>query len=477
MGFFDRLIGKKASTPAPTPSAANPAASSPAPAPISTADAPAPAPDATAPAKPALAGGVMPQLAAARAKLDARDPKAALAIYEQVIASAGDRADVLLTASGDLGSHGNVRELIELIGPRYDAERHGHGPGLNLLQAYLAVGNIESAQHVLDLLFSLNRPEIESRLVGFSRAIAEMSASGTVPDEATPAEAAAKPREISLVSISKPVWFYGLEAHAESLLPRKEGRLRRVAFAQCALLGDPAVMERAKQPEDETGRFSRGLALWLAETFFYSAGYEPFAGVGLFAPEHYALFPAEWTADNVRQMSESTEGGLDYVITSSLKNRNADFELTLRIWEVKKFRQLKSFSTRWTPGNADAVLAEFHQQIRTYMEWSALPAGNGLAYTPPAAPIAHVQALGGSLGLFFVGKQLLPLAHAPQSAELFLRNVQVNPGHVPAQLTLITALQRQQAAGIAPDVAALAQAKAWLDADAAKAAGLGGIPL
>lgn len=460
MGFFDRFTGKKpASAPAPA---------APAPAPAE------PAPAASAPEKPALAGGVMPQLAAARAKLDARDPKAALAIYEQIIAAAGDRADVLLTASGDLGSHGNVRELIELIGPRYDADRHGHGPGLNLLQAYLAVGNLEAAQHVLDLLFSLNRPEIESRLIGFSRAIAEASAAGVMPHEAPSPDA---PAPISLVSISKPVWFYGLEAHAASLLPPKDGRLRRVAFAQCALLGEDKLMERAKLPEDEAGRFSRGLALWFAETFFYSASYEPFAGIGVFAPQHFALFPTEWTAENIRQLNDTTEGGLDYVLTSALKNRNGDYELTLRIWEVKKFRQLKSFSTRWTPGNVDAALAEFHQQIRTYMEWTALPAGQGLAYAAPTAPSAYVQALGGSLSLFLHSKEMLPVAHAPADAALFLRAAQANPDHTFAQLALVTALQRQQAAGLIADPAALAHARTWLAGDTARSAGLAALKL
>src|SRR5580698_2223803 len=72
MGFFDRSDEKK-------------------PAPLS------------APASNPAAGGVMPQLAAAREKLEARDLPAALAIYEQVLADAGDRADVLVAISGDLG--------------------------------------------------------------------------------------------------------------------------------------------------------------------------------------------------------------------------------------------------------------------------------------------------------------------------------------------------------------------------------------
>src|ERR1700722_17733771 len=97
------------------------------------------------------------RLHAAREKLDAKDLAGALAIYEEVLAVAGDRADVLVTISGDLGSTGHAGQVIELVAPRYDADRHGPATGMNLLQAYLAQRDAGAAQHILDILFSLNR--------------------------------------------------------------------------------------------------------------------------------------------------------------------------------------------------------------------------------------------------------------------------------------------------------------------------------
>ena len=146
MGFFDRSSEKKP---------ANPPAS----------------PGSSANAE-AVTSGVMARLVAARERIEDKDLPGALGIYEEVLAVAGDRADVLVTISADLGVNGHVREIIELIAPRSDAERHGPATGLNLLQAYLAERNPTAAQHVLDILFSLNRPELEDRLFGFSTAIA-----------------------------------------------------------------------------------------------------------------------------------------------------------------------------------------------------------------------------------------------------------------------------------------------------------------
>jgi len=422
----------------------------------------------SAPEKTSAAGGVLPQLAAAREKLKTKDIAGAMTIYEGVLAGAGDRADVLVTISGDLGTAGYVKELIELLAPRYDAQRHGAAAGINLLQAYLVTRNAEAAQHLLDLLFSLQQPALEARLVGFSNAVAELFVSDGEAAEQQPMTDTES--RISLVSLSKPVWFYGLESLAPHLLPAKEGRLRRVAFAQCAMLGVDNIAARAAQPEEALGRLGRGLPLWFAETFAYSAGYEPFAAIGASDRRHYALFPTEWSAENIRQVHDTTEGGLDYVVTGALRNRNDDFELSLRIWEVKKYRELKVFTTRWTPANADAELKKFHELVRGYMEWKALPAGSGLAYTPPAAPLAYVHALGSALTLFLGDKGVLAPEQVPAGTEALLQSARANPDDARAQLALVAALLRLKAQGVAPDPAAQQHAGAWLASPAAQAA-------
>ena len=110
MGFFDRLAGKPAS---PAPGSENAA-------PAATFD-------------PSVSG-VAPRLITAREKLEQNDLPGAMAIYEEVLAGAGDRADVLVTISGDLGATGHIPQIIELVAPRYDAMRHGPATGINLIR-------------------------------------------------------------------------------------------------------------------------------------------------------------------------------------------------------------------------------------------------------------------------------------------------------------------------------------------------------
>jgi hypothetical protein len=174
----------------------------------------------------------------------------------------------------------------------------------------------------------------------------------------------------------------------------------------------------------------------------------------------------------VRQLSETSDGGLDYVVTGALRHTSGDFELGLRLWEVKKFRELKTFSARWTPATADDALRQLHTQLRTYMEWSALPAGQGLAYAPPVSPLACLHALGASLTFFLGEKEMLPAAQLPQGSAALLRAARTMPDDIRAQLALATGLKRMKTLGIAVESESIEHARAWLATDAAKSAGV-----
>ena len=417
MGFFDRFAEKK-----PEPRPVSPA--------------------------PESATGVMARLITACERLEAKDLPGAMAIYEDVLATSGDRADVLVTISADLGVNGHVREIIELIAPHYDADRHGPATGLNLLQAYIAVHDAEAAQHVLDILFALKRPDLEERLYGFSNAIAELIHTDKVAARSRGGATgpAAEDTKVNLVSISKPIWFYGLEPLAEQILPPKNGRLRHVAFAQLATPGIPDVLAAAALPEDELGRLSRAFPLWLAETFYFSPHYSPVAVVGLVS-QHYALFGAEWTIDNLRQLVETTKGSLDYIFTGALRQVAGDYEMVVRVWEVKKFRERKQFTARWTPATMDAELAKLHEQIRLFMEWT--PEKIGLPYAPPASPRAWLDTLGASLALFLGEKNLLPKEQIIVPDSLLARAASDAAGGEAASLAFLTLRNRAERQGIA----------------------------
>jgi hypothetical protein len=444
MGFFDRFSKQK----------------------------PEPAPHTNGSTEPApVVKGAKPLLVAAREKLEAKDLPGAVAIYDEVLKGpTGDRADVLVAISGDLGTHGHVAEIIELIAPRYDAERHGPAIGLNLIQAYLAVQNPDAAQHVLDILFGLNRPELEERLHGFSNAIAELMLA-PAPSPQPVGDAPGGGMKIGLVTLTKPIWFYGLEPLAAQILPPKDGRTRRIAFAQLALPGFPKAVEAARKPEEELGRLSRALPLWLAETFYFSALYTPIAAVGTLsqppADNQYVIFDQEWRTEHLRQLVDTTEGGLDYIVTGSLRMRDADYEVLLRIWEVKGYRERKTFSVRWTPASADTALLELHGQLRTYLEWS--PASAAFAYIIPTKPRGWLETLGASLGLFLVDKGVVPPAQIPPVSADLQRAADAAAGGEAASFAYLTLRQRAARLGLGEGPADVKLARSTLVTQAGQA--------
>ena len=433
MGFFDRFASKKPNTPSPgTPSVAEPDAGNGSP------------PSAATPA-----AGIKPQLALAREKLEEKDLAGAVAIYEELLRSAGNRADVLVTLSGDLGSCGYVDQIVELVAPCYDAELHGPATGLNLLQAYLATHNTDAAQHLLDILFALNRPELQVRLHGFSNALAELLEAerrGALSQAPRAGGPAAPGSFVSLASISKPIWAYGLET-IPGLLPIKEERLRRVAFAQLALLDQTDLAEDMKKPEDEFGRFCRGFPLWMAESFYFSPPYSPIAAIGTMNKEHYMMFGTEWTTTNIRELVD-TASAIDYVFTGALRHQSEDFELTLKVWEVRRFRERKAFTARWTPSTADAELTKLAETIRMFMEWTAYPAGAALAYAPTLRPREYCDTLGTSLSLFLTDKGVLPKSHLEPITESLPRIAARAVNSELASLTYLTALDRASRLGL-----------------------------
>src|ERR1017187_4012398 len=152
MGLLDRFLPKTPARPTPAPSTRLPEEHSGSePAPVAGVPVQLPAPETTPPAAPAIpvapsAGGVLTRLKDAREALALKDRAGALAIYEEVLAIAGDRADVLVSISGDQAVKGHTREIVDLVAPRYEGERHGPATGVTLLQAYLALCDPEAAQ-------------------------------------------------------------------------------------------------------------------------------------------------------------------------------------------------------------------------------------------------------------------------------------------------------------------------------------------
>ena len=271
----------------------------------------------------------------------------------------------------------------------------------------------------------------------------------------SPGTAVSSVETVSLVSIAKPVWAYGLET-VTGILPPKSIPGRRIAFTQLATVGLPDLRERLARPEDDLGRFARGLPLWLAETMYFSSNYTPTAVLGSRDRCRHVLFPNPWTPADIRQVAETTVGGLDFVVTGTLTGGNTRlWSLTIHLWDVAKSRERKTWSVEFTPDNADRALVGFHTHFRLFMEWTAHPAGDGLAYSPPSRPSSWIRTLGISASAFLAEKNALDPAEIALPSSLIDLVAENAVTSEPASLAWITLAARARRLGLVGELPAV----------------------
>jgi hypothetical protein len=271
----------------------------------------------------------------------------------------------------------------------------------------------------------------------------------------SPALPASPLETISLVSIAKPVWSYGLET-VPGLLPPKDAATRRIAFTQLATVGLPDLAERLQRPEDDLGRFARGVPLWLAEMMYFSVNYTPTAVLGSSDRSLHALLPEPWTPAHIRQVVETTEGGLDFVVTGTLVGGHTNsWTLTVQLWDVAKSRERKRWTLEFAPDNADRALVGFGTHFRLFMEWTAHPAGHGLAYSPPARPSPWIHTLGISATIFLAEKNVLDRSEISLPGSLIDLVSENAVTSEPASLAWITLAARARRLGLVGELPAV----------------------
>ncbi|NQZ31331.1 MAG: Hsp70 family protein [Oceanospirillaceae bacterium] len=96
----------------------------------------------------------------ARNDLEKNNKCEAIVRYKKILALASDSTDALYMISGDLGKHGALEEIINLIYPVYCLEKHGTDPAMNVLQALLELGYSDQGKSLLSKLKKLDRPDL-----------------------------------------------------------------------------------------------------------------------------------------------------------------------------------------------------------------------------------------------------------------------------------------------------------------------------
>jgi hypothetical protein len=196
--------------------------------------------------------------------------------------------------SGDLGKAGHLRELVDLVTPRFDAPVHGLWVGNNLIKANLDLGRLDEARRIVEQLYALQRPDWRQHLEFWTAEIAKAA----LPR--APAQAPA----IQMLSIEGPVWTRDSSPFI-ALCPKKAPDAPRIAFFGSTALLPNAPAGPLVTLSDGPGRMSRALPLLLAEQAHLGTAAHAVALIPVVQERGFALFGGPYADADVCQMARA----------------------------------------------------------------------------------------------------------------------------------------------------------------------------
>lgn len=96
--------------------------------------------------------------------LEHGESERAIELVEELLERGADQPGALLLATGPLGSHGHLEEMVELVAPRFDPEIHDDRVGINLAQACAETGQPARAAELCDALDSSSDRRIRKQV-------------------------------------------------------------------------------------------------------------------------------------------------------------------------------------------------------------------------------------------------------------------------------------------------------------------------
>jgi len=258
----------------------------------------------------ALPGTWRPQLWLARLSLQQGQPDAAAAMYRAVFARSPVESDALVMAGGDLAQHNHHDLIAELIVPRFQPGRHHPHAGVALLHHFLHTQQHDQGAALLHQMHLHYGHMIGEQLQPFTaefdrQRLAKLPAPPPLPPNA----------RIGLYRVDRPIWYAGLE-DPQWLLPQKNADSKQVLVMALAVDGQPTLPPGR---EDELGRLTRSVPLFLAEHVWLSTPHRGTATLPLAEQGGWAVMGRPWPEEQIAAQLNDGERSKTILVTGVLR--------------------------------------------------------------------------------------------------------------------------------------------------------------
>lgn len=353
----------------------------------------------------ALPGSWRAKLWLARHHIERKEVEAARALYAEVLAGSLYDASSLMMIAGDLGNNGEISLILELIGPVYDEHKHDPMAGLNLLRACQELGKVDEGEALVSRMYALGVAPIKQHLDRFAQVFQEMrkqAAQGTPIDPDN--------LKVTTLALSQPIWHYGLH-NANWLFAQKPESAPKVGFFALSKIMDSS--ERAEsQREDDLGRFTRAIPLYLAEAAHYWSDYATSCYIMIVAEGGPVVSGGEIDGN---ALFDIVPPDMKYFVTgeigSSGEGNATQWQVSLSLWDCSTRAKLASESGKAIHAELGAMVFSLEKRLLTRIGLKREQALDPF-YQHPSAEVMPVYL--NELGQSFV-LTLLANEHVPKS--------------------------------------------------------------
>lgn len=384
-----------------------------------------------------LPGSWRARLWLARAALAGRNLEEALTLYEDALVCVLRPVppDLLMQMSGDLGNHGHLPELLNLVLPHFQIEIHGLQVGNNLIKALVDLGQLDEARKLLDALYAQNRPDWQPTLSYWDTEIAKVRVA------ASPISLDQK-IQVTLMGLDGPVWLKPTSPAAELFpaeIPSSITNQVRIAFLGSTVGSTGAEIEH--QLADTRGRLSRALPLFLCEqTTFSTNALAQTLVPWMSAPSPgFVLSGAAWEDGDASAHARRNKEPNDYVVTSHLKGQDNAWRVEIRIVRTIDGKCLSEYAGSIDLNDASTGLMALSDAMRAALvkEAGVEPRKTPKAYALPKPGYAadYLLRLEQLLAVRCAGMDGVPTGFLSGEREILLGTLQLAVEH-PANIAI-----------------------------------------